>query len=66
MKVKPQTVWKYVGNEGTKDAVHLVVQAEGGEIITWSEPSKNANEGGDSWMGDESNFLKNFVKVDKD
>lgn len=60
-RVTKGSVWRYKGpgdGQGFKHRIIEVHKKEG--IITWSSPSQKENEGGYSWLGDETEFRKQF------
>lgn len=56
------TRWVYVGPGPDRNVMHLVTSVDqvAKEVTTWSAPSKNPEEGGQSFLGSIQDFLHFF------
>jgi hypothetical protein len=62
-QIKTGTVWVYLGLGDGKNVRHTVTSVDNGEVTTWSEPSRNPEEGGQSWIGNINDFRRHFRQV---
>jgi hypothetical protein len=59
-RIQLKTWWVYVGPGDGRGLRHLVTGVDGGNVVTWSEPSKNPEIGGWAWLGSADDFLQQF------
>ena len=62
-EIKTRTVWVYLGPGDGRNVKHTVTSVGNNEVTTWSEPSRNQEEGGQSWLGNINDFRRHFRKV---
>ena len=60
VRIEKQTWWKYCGPGEGKGMKHMVVGVENGNVTTWSEASRNPDEGGMAWDGPADVFIQHF------
>ena len=51
--------WTYVGPHGRK-ALHTVVHADPGQVITYSDTFPESESGGETWLGRPEEFKRTF------
>ena len=52
--------WTYHGPGEGKGLKHMITGTDGGNVTTWSEPSRESYEGGMSWNGPVDVFIQHF------
>ncbi len=62
-QIKVGTVWVYLGPGDGKNLRHTIISTKNNEITTWSEPSKNPDEGGQTWLGNVNDFRRHFRQI---
>lgn len=60
MKIEPGTFWKYTGPGEGRGVRHKVLMSEPHEVITWSEEFNCQGGCGQSFLGDQQEFLACF------
>jgi len=65
-EIKPGSCWTYIGPGPGRGFKHVVLSTRPGEVITWSEPSKDPSVGGYTWLGQPYDFRKQFVPVNQE